>query len=80
MEDLRETWEISWVTSLDLVVKENKIKGKLKNISISPKKMKGKLRELSVTLEDVYEGKMVSIKNSRKRVCDGCEGKGGKNA
>lgn len=42
--------------------------------------MKGKLRELSVTLEDVYEGKMVSIKNSRKRVCDGCEGKGGKNA
>lgn len=45
-----------------------------------PKKMKGKLRELSVTLEDVFEGKMVSIKNSRKRVCDGCEGKGGKNA
>jgi len=28
-----------------------------------PKKMKGKLRELNVTLEDVYEGKMVEIKH-----------------
>lgn len=42
--------------------------------------MKGKLRELSVTLEDVYDGKMVEIKHVRKRVCEGCDGKGGKNA
>lgn len=45
-----------------------------------PKKMKGKLREQVVTLEEVYEGKMIDIKHSRKRNCDGCEGKGGKNA
>ena len=42
--------------------------------------MKGKLREQVVTLEEVYEGKMIDIKHSRKRNCDGCEGKGGKNA
>lgn len=45
-----------------------------------PKKMKGKLRELNVTLEDVYEGKMIELKHSRKRICTPCEGKGGKNA
>jgi len=42
--------------------------------------MKGKLREMSVTLEDVYEGKMVNLKHTRKRACDGCDGKGGANA
>lgn len=45
-----------------------------------PKKMKAKLREVSVTLEDVYEGKMIHLPHKRKRVCDGCEGKGGANA
>lgn len=42
--------------------------------------MKGKLRELNVTLEEAYEGKMHELKHSRKRVCDACDGKGGKNA
>lgn len=42
--------------------------------------MKAKMKEMSCTLEDVYEGKMVSLKHSRKRCCDGCEGKGGDNA
>lgn len=45
-----------------------------------PKKMKAKMRELSVTLEDVYEGKMINLTHKRKRVCDGCEGKGGANS
>jgi len=42
--------------------------------------MKGKLREVSVTLEDVYEGKMINLKHTRKRTCEGCDGKGGANA
>ena len=42
--------------------------------------MKGKLIELKVTLEEVYEGKMHEFKHSRKRICEACEGKGGKNA
>ncbi len=42
--------------------------------------MKGKLREITVNLEEVYEGKMVELKHTRKRVCSDCDGKGGKNA
>ena len=45
-----------------------------------PKKMKAKLRELEVSLEDVYEGKIIPLKHKRKRVCEGCEGKGGANS
>ncbi|CAD8057724.1 unnamed protein product [Paramecium primaurelia] len=45
-----------------------------------PKKMKAKLRELEVTLEDVYEGKIIHLKHQRKRVCEGCDGKGGANS
>lgn len=33
-----------------------------------------------MNLEEVYEGKMVDLKHTRKRVCTECEGKGGKNA
>lgn len=42
--------------------------------------MKPKLRELNVTLEDVYEGKMIKLKHTRKRPCEACDGKGGANA
>jgi DnaJ-class molecular chaperone len=42
--------------------------------------MKGKLRDLQVSLEDVYEGKMVNLPHTRKRCCVECDGKGGKNA
>lgn len=43
------------------------------------KKMKGKLMEIKVSLEEVYEGKMVNLKQTRKRVCEACDGKGGAN-
>ncbi len=42
--------------------------------------MKAKLREMNVSLEDVYEGKMLKLKHTRKRNCEACEGKGGLNA
>ena len=45
-----------------------------------PKKMKAKLVEIEVTLEDVYEGKIFKLPIKRKRVCEGCQGKGGANA
>ncbi|CAD8083078.1 unnamed protein product [Paramecium sonneborni] len=45
-----------------------------------PKKMKAKMREQQVTLEEVFEGKMIHLTHKRKRVCEGCEGKGGANA
>jgi len=44
-----------------------------------PKKAKPILKELKVTLEDVYNGKMIGVPITRKRVCDVCEGKGGEN-
>lgn len=34
---------------------------------------------IKVTLEDVYNGKMHKYNHSRKKVCDACEGLGGKN-
>lgn len=45
-----------------------------------PKKMKAKLREVEVTLEEVYEGKIIHLPHKRKRVCEGCDGKGGANS
>ena len=42
--------------------------------------MKAKMRELQVTLDDVFEGKMIHLPHKRKRVCEGCQGKGGANA
>ncbi|KAL4455752.1 hypothetical protein ABPG74_003162 [Tetrahymena malaccensis] len=45
-----------------------------------PKKAKARAVETEVTLEDVYKGKMTEVKVKRKRVCEPCEGKGGKNA
>lgn len=41
--------------------------------------MKGKLVEIKVNLEEVYEGKMINLKQTRKRVCETCNGKGGAN-
>jgi DnaJ family protein A protein 2 len=35
------------------------------------------MREMNVSLDDVYEGKMLKLKHTRKRTCEGCEGKGG---
>jgi len=37
------------------------------------------LKELKVTLEDIYNGKMVKIPHTRKGLCEGCDGKGGSN-
>jgi DnaJ family protein A protein 2 len=44
------------------------------------RKMKPKVLELKVSLEDVYLGKMVTQKVSLRRICDACEGLGGKSA
>lgn len=38
------------------------------------------MKEIHVTLEDVYNGKMVTVPHTRKRICQECNGKGGKNA
>lgn len=38
------------------------------------------MREVHVTLEDVYEGKIIQMSHTRKRICTGCDGKGGANA
>lgn len=42
--------------------------------------MKSKLAEMDVTLEEIYEGAMKYIDIKRYRVCDECEGRGGKDA
>lgn len=34
---------------------------------------------MSVTLEDVFNGKMVKLNHNRKKCCEGCDGKGGAN-
>lgn len=44
-----------------------------------PRKGKAKLIELEVTLEEIFNGAMKTIKISRDRNCEACEGKGGKN-
>ena len=48
--------------------------------SNQPRKAKGKLIDVSVSLEDAYSGKMIETTFKRKRICEPCEGKGGKNA
>ncbi len=44
-----------------------------------PKKGKPELIPIKVALEDVYSGKMIKYNHSRKKVCDACDGQGGKN-
>mmetsp|Transcript_60529 Transcript_60529/g.70139 ORF Transcript_60529/g.70139 Transcript_60529/m.70139 type:complete len:430 (-) Transcript_60529:78-1367(-) len=44
------------------------------------RKVKPTVMEVHVTLEDVYNGKLISEPHKRKRTCKECEGKGGKNA
>lgn len=44
-----------------------------------PRKGKPKLIELQVTLEEVYNGCMKTVKFKRTRICEPCEGKGGQN-
>jgi DnaJ homolog subfamily A member 2 len=44
-----------------------------------PRKGKAKLMEMEVTLEEIFNGAMKTIKISRDRICEPCEGKGGSN-
>lgn len=44
------------------------------------KKMKPIVKEVKVTLEDIYVGKMKKITFQRHRICEPCDGKGGKDA
>lgn len=43
-----------------------------------PKKGKSSLKEVKVTLEEVYQGKLLKIPHTRKRICTSCGGKGGR--
>jgi len=45
-----------------------------------PRKVKPIVKELKVKLEDVYLGKMKTLKYERHKVCEACQGKGGKDA
>lgn len=42
-----------------------------------PQKAKPKAMEIKVKLEDVYNGKSEKVNITRKRNCEGCDGKGG---
>lgn len=44
------------------------------------KKVKPMLKEVKVTLEDIYAGKMKTLSYEKHKVCDGCDGKGGKDS
>lgn len=44
------------------------------------RKVKPVLKEVKVKLEDVFGGKMMNIPHQKKKVCEDCDGKGGKNA
>lgn len=44
------------------------------------KKVKPTVKDIKVTLEDIYNGKMKTVTFQRHRVCDSCDGKGGKDA
>jgi len=44
-----------------------------------PQKGKPVAKDLKVTLEEVYNGKLFKIPHSRKKCCEGCDGKGGAN-
>ena len=43
-----------------------------------PKKAKPVLHPLKVTLEDLYNGKTTKVAVSRDRICNKCDGRGGK--
>lgn len=43
-----------------------------------PKKMKPVQHPLKVTLEEIYSGKQTKIAVNRERICNKCDGKGGK--
>ena len=45
------------------------------------KQQKGKPigKEMKITLEDAYSGKMNKVNHTRKKLCEGCDGKGGAN-
>ena len=43
-----------------------------------PKKGKPVMHPLKCTLEEIYSGKTTKIAVNRDRICEGCEGKGGK--
>ena len=42
-------------------------------------KVKATKKALEVTLQNVYNGEMMKIDHKRTRVCETCQGKGGKN-
>jgi DnaJ family protein A protein 2 len=44
------------------------------------KKVKPIKKSVRVTLEDIYVGKMKNLQYERQKLCDGCEGKGGKDS
>lgn len=44
-----------------------------------PQKGKSIAKDLQVSLEDIYNGKMVKIPHNRKKCCETCDGKGGSN-
>ena len=44
-----------------------------------PQKGKPVAKDIKVTLEEVYNGKVFKIPHSRKKCCEGCDGKGGAN-
>jgi len=45
-----------------------------------PKKMKPRIEEVNVTLEELCNGGMRHVTVKRHRICESCEGKGGKDA
>jgi DnaJ family protein A protein 2 len=44
------------------------------------KKVKPTKKSIRVTLEDIYVGKMKNLSYERQKLCEGCDGKGGKDA
>lgn len=42
-------------------------------------KVKPTKKALDITLEDIYNGKIVKIEHNRSRCCEKCNGKGGEN-
>jgi len=44
------------------------------------RKVKPVVKEIKVKLEDVYSGKLLKIPHKKQKVCEECDGKGGKNA
>jgi len=44
------------------------------------RKVKPVVKEVKVKLEDVYSGKLIKLPHKKQKVCEECDGKGGKNA